>query len=124
MKFAETGYLREVCLDLPVSILWVLHAKRLECEKLMASMASVHHSRLCWSRWDSSAVAALLDFPVGGIQERVIKTLELLITIWYVIVSVTAWDQSFGHFDYGTADVLISLLSIVKLCVASLVRRL
>ena len=48
----------------------VLYAKRLECEKSMESMASFHCSRLRWSRWDSSAVAALLDFPCCGYPGR------------------------------------------------------
>ena len=67
MEFPETGYMWEVCLDLPVSVLRVLHAKRLECEKSMESMASFHHSRLHWSKWDNSAVAALVYFsPLGA----------------------------------------------------------
>ena len=51
-------------------------------------------------------------FPVEGIQEGVINALTILIPTWYVVVSVTAWDGSFGCFDYGTAEVLISLLNI------------
>ena len=62
MEFAETGHLREVCLNLPVSQLRVLHAKWLECEKLTELMTSFHRSCLHWSRWHSSAVAVLLDF--------------------------------------------------------------
>ena len=71
MEFAETGHLLEMCLDLPVSLLKVLYAKQLECEKSMESMASFHHSRPRLSRWDSSAVASLLDFsPLGGPRRR------------------------------------------------------
>ena len=51
-------------------------------------------------------------FPVGGVQEGMIKTLTLLISTWYVVVSASVWDGSFGHFDYGTAEVLISLINI------------
>ena len=71
MEFAEMGHLQEVCLNLPVNLLRVLHAKRLECEKSMELMASFYHSRLHWSRWDSSAVATLLDFSLLGASRKV-----------------------------------------------------
>ena len=51
-------------------------------------------------------------FPVGGVQEDVIKNLTFLVPTQYVVVSFTAWDGSFGRFDKGTAEVLISLLNI------------
>ena len=71
MEFAETGYLREVCLDLSVSILRVLHAKKLECEKLTELMHPFHCSRLHWSGWNSSAVAALPEFSPLGASRKV-----------------------------------------------------
>jgi len=39
MEFAETGHRRKECPDLQVSLLMVLHALRLECEKLMEFIA-------------------------------------------------------------------------------------
>ena len=97
IEFSETGHLRGVYLDLLVSLLRVLHAKRLECEKSMKLMASFHRSHLCWSRWDSSAVVALLDFPVGSVEEGTIKTLTPYPNM--VCVSATAWDGSLGRFN-------------------------
>ena len=52
-----------VYLYLPASLLSVVHAKWLECEKSMESMALLHCSCPHWSRLDISAVIALLDFP-------------------------------------------------------------
>ena len=51
-------------------------------------------------------------FPIGGFQEGAIKTLTLHIPTQYVVVSAILWDGSFGRFDKGTAEVLISLLNI------------
>ena len=70
MEFAETGHSQEVCFDLPVSLLRVLYAKWLECEKSMESMDSFHHSHLCWSIWDSCAVTTLLDFSLLGASRK------------------------------------------------------
>ena len=78
----------------------------------MELMASFHHSRLCWSRWAVVLWQYSRLSPVMGIQEGTIKTLTLLIPTQYVVVSATAWNRSFGHFDKGTAEVLISLLNI------------
>ena len=85
MEFAEMGYLQEVCLDLPVSLLTVLHIKQLECEKSMDSMASFHHSLLHWSICGSTA----RFFLVRGIQEGAIKTFTPLIPTQYAVVSAT-----------------------------------
>jgi len=59
MEFAETGHMREESPDLSVSLLMVLHALRLECEKLMELTASSHRSRFCCSRksWDEVALS-------------------------------------------------------------------
>ena len=51
-------------------------------------------------------------FPVGVVNEGKIKTLILLILTQYVVVSATRRDGSFGCFDKGTAEVLISPLNI------------
>ena len=50
MELAEMGHLQEVCFNLPVSLLRVLQAKRLECEKSIKLMALFHCSCPCWSR--------------------------------------------------------------------------
>ena len=50
MDFAEMGHRREQRLDLPVSLLIVLRALRLECEKSMELTASSHRSCFCCSR--------------------------------------------------------------------------
>ena len=73
------------------------------------------HTQVCWCLGEGQAFS--------------VKTLTLLIPTQYVVVPATVWDGSFGRFNYGTAEVLISLLNIggtrdVKLCMASLVRRL
>jgi len=61
MAFAETGHRREGRPDLPVSLLIVLHALRLECEKSMELTASSHHSCFfCCSR-ESRDEAALSE---------------------------------------------------------------
>jgi len=44
MEFAERGHWWKECPDLPVSLLMVLHALRLECEKSMDFTASSHRS--------------------------------------------------------------------------------
>ena len=51
-------------------------------------------------------------FSIGGFQEGMIKTHTLLMPTWYVVISVTIWDGSFGHSDKGIAEVLISLPKI------------
>ena len=96
MKFAEMGHLREVCLDLPVSLLRVLHAKWLECEKSMELMASFHRSCIRQLRWDCGSTARLFPFLV--VQEGTIKTLTLLFPTRYVVVSATAWMDLFAIF--------------------------
>ena len=51
MEFAETGHRREERPDLPVSLLMVLNALRLECERSMELTASFHCScHFCPSR--------------------------------------------------------------------------
>jgi len=52
MEFAEMGHRREERPDLPVSLLMVLYALRLECEKSMELTASSHRSCFCSSRED------------------------------------------------------------------------
>ena len=44
MGFAETGHRREERPDLPVTLLIVLHALRLECEKSVELTASSHRA--------------------------------------------------------------------------------
>jgi len=61
MEFAETGHRREERPDLLVSLLIVLHALRLECEKLMELTASSHRSCFFYCSRDSRDEAALSE---------------------------------------------------------------
>ena len=70
MEFAEMVHC-EVCIDLPVSLLRLLHAKQLECTKSMKLMASFHCSHFHLSRWNNSAVSALPDLSLLGIYKKV-----------------------------------------------------
>jgi len=72
MKFAETGHRRKECPDLPVSLLMVLHALYLECEKSMKLTASSHHSCFfCSSRYSRDEVALSESTPTGArVKER------------------------------------------------------
>ena len=66
MEFAETGHTRAERPDLPVSLLMVLHALWLECEKSMDLTASSHRSYFCCSR-ESRDEAAFPDaVPTGA----------------------------------------------------------
>ena len=72
LEFAETGYRQEERPDLPVSLLIVLYALRLECEKSMELTVSSHHSCFfCCSR-ESRDEAALSEAVAtgAGIKER------------------------------------------------------
>jgi len=65
MEFAETGHRREERPDLPVSLLMVPHALRLEFEKSIKLTASCHRSCFfCFSR-DGRHKAAL-SVPTGA----------------------------------------------------------
>ena len=72
MEFAETGHTREERPDLPVSLLILLHALRLECEKSMELTASSHRSCFFWCTCESRDEAALSEaVPTGArIKER------------------------------------------------------
>jgi len=72
MEFAETGHRREERPDLLVSLLIVLHALRLECEKSMELTASSHRScYFCCSRESRDEVALSEAVPNGAwIKER------------------------------------------------------
>jgi len=61
MDFAETGHGREESQDLPVALLMVLHALRLECEKSMELTASCYRSCFFCSSRDSRDEAALSE---------------------------------------------------------------
>jgi len=72
MEFVETWHRREERPDLPVSLLMVLHALRLECEKLMELTASFHRSRFFFCSRDNRDEAALSEsVPTGArVKER------------------------------------------------------
>ena len=67
MELAETGHWRKERPDLPVSLLMVLHASRLECEKSMALTASSQRSCFFFSIRKSRDDAALSEsVPTGS----------------------------------------------------------
>jgi len=61
MEFAKTGHRWEERPDLPVSLLMVLHALRLECEKSMEFTASSHRSCFFRSSPESRGKATLSE---------------------------------------------------------------
>jgi len=72
MEFVETGHRREERPDLPVCLLIVLHALRLECEKLMELTASSHRSCFFYCSRETRDEAALSEsVPTGArMKER------------------------------------------------------
>ena len=64
IELAETGHGRYEWRDLPVRLLIILHALRLECEKSMDWTASSQRSLLFSSSLESKVVAAWLDSSV------------------------------------------------------------
>ena len=72
MEFAETGHRREERPNLPVSLLNVLHALQLECEKSVELTASSHHSCFfCCSRASRDEAALSEAVPTEArIKER------------------------------------------------------
>jgi len=72
MEFAETGHWWKDRPDLPVSLLMVLHAMRLECEKSMEFTASSHRSCFCPSRdsRDEAALSESVPGPSPGCSSR------------------------------------------------------
>jgi len=70
MEFAETGHGREESPDLPVSLLMVLHALRLECEKSMELTASSYRSCFFYSSRDSRDESALSESVTTGAQMK------------------------------------------------------
>ena len=69
MEFVEEGQCWKERPDLPVSLLIVLHALRLECEKSMEYTAFSHRSCFCPSR-DSSDEAALSESVTAGARVK------------------------------------------------------
>ena len=68
MEFAETGHMREERPDLPVSLLMVLHALRLEFEKSIKLTASCHRSCFFCCSLESRDEAALSEaVPTGAL---------------------------------------------------------
>jgi len=72
IEFSETGHRREERPDLPVSLLLVLHALQLECEKSMELTASSHRSYFFFPSRDSRDEATLSEsVPTGArMKER------------------------------------------------------
>jgi len=66
MEFAETGYWRKERPDLPVSLLMVLHALWLECEKSELTASSHRSCFFCPSRNSRDEVALSESVPTGA----------------------------------------------------------
>jgi len=80
MKFAETGYRREECPEWPVSLLMVLHALRLECEKSMELTGFSHRFLVvCSSREgrDKRLCHSQSSLGLEGLEEEFMKGLAL-----------------------------------------------
>jgi len=92
------GHEGEECDDLPVSLLMVLHALRLECLKLMELTASSHLSCLfCSSRGSRDEVALSESVPTGATRKEQQKGLALFVAAWKIVLATTTWDTLFGR---------------------------
>jgi len=79
MDFAETRHRREERPDVPRSLLMVLHALHLECEKSMDSTASSHFSCFFCSSQKSRDEAVLSEsVPTGSRMEERLRVLHAL----------------------------------------------
>jgi len=71
MEFVEMAHKQEEHSALPESLLMVLHALRLECEKSMELTASSHHSCFfCFSRDSKDEAARLESIPNGDRMKK------------------------------------------------------
>ena len=71
MEFVEMAHKQEEHSALPESLLMVLHALRLECEKSMELTASYHHSCFfCFSRDSKDEAARLESIPNGDRMKK------------------------------------------------------
>jgi len=70
MEFAETGHRREERSRLPASSLMMLHALRLECNKLMELTASSHRSCYLWLIRESIDKAAVSESVPAGARRK------------------------------------------------------
>jgi len=66
IEFPETGHGLEEHPGVPVNLLMVLHALRLECEKSMELTASSHRSFFCCSRESRDKAALSEAVPTGA----------------------------------------------------------
>ena len=97
MEFSETGHWQKKRPDLPVSLLMVLHALRLEGEKSMELTASSHGSCFfCLSR-DNRDESALSVSPHQGSGEGVIEGLALFVPVWHTVLPMATWDTLFRN---------------------------
>jgi len=71
MEFAETGDRRKERPDLPISLVMVLHALRLKCEKSMELTASSHRSCFFCCSQESRDEAALSETVPTGARMKV-----------------------------------------------------
>ena len=97
MEFAETGYRREERPDLPVSLLIVLHALRLECEKSMElTVSSYRFCFFCCNR-ESRDEVALSEAVHWGSDKGAIEGLALFVPAWHIVLPTSKWDTLFSR---------------------------
>jgi len=71
MEFVVTDHRREDGPDLPVSLLMLLHALRLECQKSMELTASYHRSWFfCCSRESRAETVLSESVPTGALVKK------------------------------------------------------
>ena len=111
MEFAETGHMREERPDLPLSLLIVLHALRLDCEKSMELTASSHRSCFCCSR-ESRDEGAVRVSPHWGSDKGAIEGLALFVPGCRIVLPASTFDTLFSRRKYALAEILVCPLNI------------
>jgi len=97
MEFAETGHRREERPDVQISLLIVLHALRLECEKSMELTASSHRSCFfCYSRESSDKAALSESVPTGAWMKERWRVLHSL-SQHGTFPPTSTWDTLFSR---------------------------
>ena len=95
MEFAEMGHRWEDRPDLPVRLLMVLHALRLECEKSMELTASSQCSCFFCSIQESRDKLALSESVPTGARMK-IEGLALFVPTWHILHATATWDILFS----------------------------
>ena len=83
--------------DLPASLLMVLHALQLECEKSMELIASSRHSCFFSFSWEGRGGSAR-GSPHLGSDKGVIEGLALFVPAWHIVLPAATWDALFSRW--------------------------